>query len=514
MSSQYSYSTLRLWRAAQRSLRQQRSSAASTTSTSSSSSSTGIAGSAYYRSLHCPSAASSSSALLGLSTTSTATSNNSSITANPTIARSLSTGNPNAWWPLREPEEGTGFDNFLQRRGKKGDKKEHATGGSSGDGGGGDNNKNNNDKKKDRQYNNNKGGGGDENSGLVILATMIMATAYILSKSDSSESSTSSSSGGGDGTSSNTGGGTGGGLFDSSSANANSNTHATNHNLDLTWSEFLQLLEHDSIFKIVIHQGASSRGSDDAVSTRARVYLKPGANLNFGSHTNSSSSSHGMMDPHDHHHHSSSSSNHHNHNHNHEEDKTEWSTSSTSTDPSTASISATTTASATPLVYRNLRIGSAASLERKLEEAQRALHRPPSQDIPVQYQVDSGVTHELLSILPWVLLSAFLIATFRGAAGRIGGVGATGSSGGGGGPGGMFGMGKSTAQKFTKEMNINIGFADVAGCNEAKREIMEFVEFLQTPDRFTQLGAKIPKGALLAVRYLVALLYCAVLVVL
>jgi SpoVK/Ycf46/Vps4 family AAA+-type ATPase len=86
-----------------------------------------------------------------------------------------------------------------------------------------------------------------------------------------------------------------------------------------------------------------------------------------------------------------------------------------------------------------------------------------------------------------------MVASFRGAAGRMGGVGATGSSG----QGGMFGMGKSTAQKFTKEMNLNVNFASVAGCDEAKKEIMEFVEFLKNSDKFTQLGAKIPKGALL-----------------
>ena len=397
-----------------------------------------------------------------------------------------------SWWPLREPEEGTGFDNFLKRQ--KGTRKKDKSKSSSSSSGEsreerqrkeeweGSNGSNRKDHNNDGNNNNNN------NNGLVILATMIAATLMLFSKSDAADApisdhdhqdnpNTVSSSGGG-------------------ASGSRGGTNTAQHllpQLDLTWGEFLHLLEQEAIYKIVIHQTAGGRTGSDGepiASPRARVYLKPGVPLTMAAGVSSAGAGGGGG------HHGEDMTDRQGQ---HMQDTTEWSSATPAdaemtTTTSTSLAAGGSTASKTPLVYRNLRIGSASSLERKLEEAQRALGRPPAHDIPVQYQVDSGVTHELLGVLPWFLLSAFLIASFRGAAGRMGGVGATGGSG----QGGMFGMGKSTAQKFTKEMNINIGFKDVAGCDEAKREIMEFVEFLQTPDRFTQLGAKIPKGALLA----------------
>jgi len=64
------------------------------------------------------------------------------------------------------------------------------------------------------------------------------------------------------------------------------------------------------------------------------------------------------------------------------------------------------------------------------------------------------------------------------------------------GAGSIFQIGKSTHKKISKE-DVSITFSDVAGCDEAKKEIMEFVDFLKDSTRFTKLGAKIPKGALL-----------------
>lgn len=98
------------------------------------------------------------------------------------------------------------------------------------------------------------------------------------------------------------------------------------------------------------------------------------------------------------------------------------------------------------------------------------------------------------NILGWVipfgiiLLIWFLI--FRGMRGAIGG-------GGGAGGGGIFSVGKSQAKVFDKDSKSKVTFKDVAGLEEAKVEVMEIVDFLKNPRKYTLLGGKIPKGALL-----------------
>jgi AFG3 family protein len=67
----------------------------------------------------------------------------------------------------------------------------------------------------------------------------------------------------------------------------------------------------------------------------------------------------------------------------------------------------------------------------------------------------------------------------------------------GGGPGGIFNIGKSKAQLFDKGTKVNITFNDVAGLDEAKGEVMEIVDFLKNPKKYTALGGKIPRGCLL-----------------
>jgi len=93
----------------------------------------------------------------------------------------------------------------------------------------------------------------------------------------------------------------------------------------------------------------------------------------------------------------------------------------------------------------------------------------------------------LNTLLPILLIGLLFIMMMR----KIGG------GGGGAGPGGIFNIGKSKATLFEKGGRVNINFGDVAGLDEAKVEVMEIVDFLKTPKKYTALGGKIPKGALL-----------------
>jgi AFG3 family protein len=91
-------------------------------------------------------------------------------------------------------------------------------------------------------------------------------------------------------------------------------------------------------------------------------------------------------------------------------------------------------------------------------------------------------------ILPVLLFIGLWVLFMR----KMGGGAASG-----GGPGGIFNIGKSKATLFDKGTRVNITFADVAGLDEAKQEVMEIVDFLKNPKKYTSLGGKIPKGALL-----------------
>ncbi|KAJ2313282.1 AAA ATPase afg3 [Coemansia sp. RSA 2705] len=133
-------------------------------------------------------------------------------------------------------------------------------------------------------------------------------------------------------------------------------------------------------------------------------------------------------------------------------------------------------------------IGSVESFEKQLMDAQNELGIPASQRIPVEYRDEVSVFSTLLHFAPTLLLiGAFVWLSRKG----------PGGSGGSGG-GGIFGIGKSRARMYNKETDVKMAFKDVAGCDEAKEEIMEFVKFLKEPETYERLGAKIPKGAILS----------------
>jgi AFG3 family protein len=132
-------------------------------------------------------------------------------------------------------------------------------------------------------------------------------------------------------------------------------------------------------------------------------------------------------------------------------------------------------------------IGSVDSFEQNLQNAQAELGIPPEERIPVAYHDTVSVLGVLLQFAPTLLLIGVFVYLARRGAGGMGG-----SSG------GIFGIGKSKAKKFNEETDIRVKFKDVAGADEAKEEIMEFVKFLKNPAAYERLGASIPKGAILS----------------
>lgn len=105
--------------------------------------------------------------------------------------------------------------------------------------------------------------------------------------------------------------------------------------------------------------------------------------------------------------------------------------------------------------------------------------------IDVKYEKSHNYWYLILvNVLPFAFLIFFLFYMSRGIGGAAGG-------------GGIFGVGRARAQLFDKDKKDKVTFKDVAGLYGAKQEVQEIVEFLKNPKKYTEIGAKIPKGALL-----------------
>ena len=132
----------------------------------------------------------------------------------------------------------------------------------------------------------------------------------------------------------------------------------------------------------------------------------------------------------------------------------------------------------------HIEIGSVESFEKFLQDNVKEGETNP---FDLSYATK---TNYLMQILAWVLPLLLIVMVWIFIMRRVGG--------GAGGPGGqIFNIGKSKAALFDQNSKVNITFADVAGLDEAKEEVVEVVDFLKNPKKYTALGGKIPKGVLL-----------------
>ena len=122
------------------------------------------------------------------------------------------------------------------------------------------------------------------------------------------------------------------------------------------------------------------------------------------------------------------------------------------------------------------------------ENIKLAKEEKPDLIVDIENKERTSVFDTIISFLPFIILIAIWLFFMK----RMSG----GGSGGGGG-GQIFSIGKSKAKLFDKDTKVKTTFENVAGLEGAKEEVQEIVDFLKNPDKYTSLGGKIPKGALL-----------------
>ena len=134
-----------------------------------------------------------------------------------------------------------------------------------------------------------------------------------------------------------------------------------------------------------------------------------------------------------------------------------------------------------------IKIGTSEVFETKIEEAEESFRLTESERVQIFYNNEQSIWDSIWAWMPFIFLIGIWLFFMR----RM-------SGGGGSGPGSqIFNIGKSQAQLFDKDTEVKTTFKDVAGLEGAKEEVQEIVDFLKNPKKYTKLGGKIPRGALL-----------------